>query len=745
MEQNQTPQMREEQAYLRRTIEYLDRAATKDEDAAGTEKRRLTVWREALNDEIAARTDDLERRADANQYYQEDASRMASVQQGLMRADRYRQMKPSPYFGRFDFAEAGDEPEKIYVGRHTLMDEASGDIYVYDWRAPVCEIFYQYGPGEASYRAPGGAVRGRVDLKRQFRIEKSRLLYFFDSGVVVGDPILQDVLGRHAAPAMRSIVESIARDQDGIIRDDGSGLLMVQGPAGSGKTVVALHRVAWLLYRGVRQGLTSRDIVALTPSDVFGRYIEGVLPELGEQNVRETTFSDLAASLLGVPAEGAGAFAESADADSTGLRQEAYRFKNSAEFGLILDRALCRYERRGIPFGDVWYAGSLVADAEELRGMYRHDTGKLPPAGRLGRLRTAVLERVRLLEKPYHRRLEGIIREWEGHDYDYRTQARRLAIREARRMRRELERSTRLQAADVYAALFEGNRLRRLARGIPLPARLDEILSLTRRQLAGGTAAFDDQAPLMYLKLGIDGRSEYDGIRQAVVDEAQEYAPLQYAVMGRLFPHAMFTLLGDTGQAVLGAGVPPFTESAPAAIRRAHPQRLELHRSYRSTWEIARFAARMLPDGGTVEPFERHGEEPAVVECADDAAQEAAIIRFLAPYAGGDAGTAAVVCRTEAQAQALAERLRGRLAITYVGDGAAIRPGCMAMAAFRARGLEFDAVCVADCGRFDTPMGRRLLYIACTRALHRLMLCCRGKRPAFLPANGCKTEDGRNQ
>lgn len=726
--------MDEELAYLRATLEFLDRTIAVEEAGARTERRRLYQWREALNEEIAARADDFERQADANQYYQEDHSRMSAVRDSLIRADNFRRMRRAPYFGRFDFAEEGDSPDKIYVGRHTLMDETTGDIFVYDWRAPICEVFYQYGLGQAQYRAPDGEVRGRVFCKRQYRIENSRLLYYFDSGVVVGDRLLQDVLGRHAAPAMRSIVESIAREQDRIIRNAESGLLMVQGPAGSGKTVVALHRVAWLLYRGARQGLTSRDIVALTPSDVFGRYIEGVLPELGEHNVRETTFSDLAGALLRQPAERPGAFAEAEDADGAGLRQKALRFKNSPEFRQILDRALRWFERRRIPFADVWYAGRMVAEKEQIRGAFLHNSAGLSPAARLERLETTIFDRIHPLERERHRQLEQIIREWEGHDFDYRSVARREAVGEAGRLRRQVERFTRLDAREVYAALFEGGRLRRLAGRLPLPPETDEIIRLTRAQMAAGTMAFDDQAPLLYLRLRIDSRTGYEAIRQAVVDEAQEYTPLQYETMGLLFPHAQFTLLGDIGQTVLGTGSVPFTQSAPAAIPRPHPARLELRKSYRSTWEITRFAARLRPGGGEAKPFERHGEEPEVTGCADEAQRDEAVRRFLAPYSGAQAGMAAVVCRTETEAQELARRLGGRLDIAYVGDGAAIRTGCMALSAFRARGLEFDAVCVADAQRFASPVGRRLLYIACTRALHRLAVLYRGKKPAFLEA-----------
>ena len=738
----QDPQdVAEEEQYLRAVVEYLRRMAEREEAAVVSGRHRLYRLREDQDEEIASRPADFERNADISQYFEEDSRELSGIRQGMERLERERQMIRSPYFGRFDFAEQGSGREKIYVGRHTLMNEESGDIYVYDWRAPICAVFYQYGLGAASYEAPDGRIGGEVFLKRQYRIEDSRLRYFFDSGVVVDDDILQDVLGHPASPVLRSVVETIVREQDRIIRDAGSDLLMVEGPAGSGKTVVALHRVAWLLYHGAREGLTSRDIVAVTPSDVFSRYISGVLPELGEANIAERTFDDLAAPLLDRPAEPSEEFTEEASGDASGIRMACHDFKNSERFRVLLDRCLSDYERRWLPFADVRYDGRVVATVGELRGAFLRDTAGLPPAARLARLEAAVFDRVHPLARGRRRRLEQWLRGREGHDYDYRTVARYLTIREAGRLRRRIARFTRPDPAAIYTDLFEGDRLRRLAGEEELPSGLDAIVHRTAQGLRGGCIPYDDVAPLLYLRLRMEGKSGYETIRQVVIDEAQEYTPMQYAVLGRMFPHALFTLLGDTGQTVLGGAFRPFYETAEAQLHRKKPVRLSLAKSYRSTWEITRFACRF--SSRKAEPFERHGEEPRIFGFRGENEMEEGLVRQLAEYREQGVITAAVLCRTQSQARELAGRLAGRAELRYVGGGDRICRGFMVMPVTRAKGLEFDAVCVYDASaaRYHTPLDRQLLYIASTRALHRLSLFYQGRPASWLTdgAGGKKT------
>ncbi|HML49588.1 MAG TPA: helicase, partial [Clostridia bacterium] len=208
-------------------------------------------------------------------------------------------MLDSPYFARIDFRAEGGETRPVYIGRATLMDKATLTIHVYDWRVPIASVFYRYGVGPAEYEAPAGIISGEVLLKRQYEIRRGELLYYFDANEHVLDSFLREMLSKPAAPAMKSIVETIQRDQDRIIRDMTADLLMVQGSAGSGKTSVALHRVAYLMYQGLQgRRLSPGDILILAPNATFERYISKVLPDLGEAQVRTMLFEDLLGNLL---------------------------------------------------------------------------------------------------------------------------------------------------------------------------------------------------------------------------------------------------------------------------------------------------------------------------------------------------------------------------------------------------------------------------------------------------------------
>ena len=199
---------------------------------------------------------------------------------------------PSPYFGRIDFQEDGlDFSEQIYIGVSSFVDEDGLSFLVYDWRTPIASLYYDYSPGAASYDTPGGRIEGTMELKRQYQIHDGQIRNMFDTSVTIGDELLQQVLGKGADSQMKSIVATIQKEQNAIIRNDKSRMLIVQGAAGSGKTSAALQRVAYLLYKH-RERLKADQIVLFSPNPMFNSYVSTVLPELGEENMQQTTFQE---------------------------------------------------------------------------------------------------------------------------------------------------------------------------------------------------------------------------------------------------------------------------------------------------------------------------------------------------------------------------------------------------------------------------------------------------------------------
>lgn len=358
--------LKEEETYLGSSLGFirseLDRELHKLSDRRGElVKIRKEMWENTVH--FSA---DFERLTEITQYLSVLENQTSGYGGALKQVKKYERMLKEPYFGRFDFIEEGEEErEKIYIGLHNVMDNESCSIIIYDWRAPIAGIFYEYELGEAQYRGPGGSLKGSVLLKRQYKITEGRLKYFFDCSVQIDDEVLQQMLSRNASAKMRNIVETIQKEQNAIIRDSESDLLIVQGTAGSGKTSIALHRIAFLLYQGMNSKLTSNNIMLISPNDIFSRYISSVLPELGEENVRQVTFDEIFTKLFGKGLKAEKRYEVLEHLISCRNREEAERrlncaqYKGSSEFTELLKRWLRYYERHLVCFEDIYYDGKL--------------------------------------------------------------------------------------------------------------------------------------------------------------------------------------------------------------------------------------------------------------------------------------------------------------------------------------------------------------------------------------------------
>ncbi|MEM5595270.1 RNA polymerase recycling motor HelD [Niallia circulans] len=269
-------------------------------------------------------------------------------------------LKDSPYFGRIDFKEEGEETEPVYIGIRSFMDKKNEEFYIYDWRAPISSVYYDYSPGPASYQTPGGKVDGELLLKRQFIIRDGKLISLFDTGVTIGDELLLEVLGNNASSMMKSIVATIQKEQNQIIRNDKSKYLLVQGVAGSGKTSAALQRVAYLLYKH-RDTLKSDNIMLFSPNPLFNSYVSTVLPELGEENMRQSTFYEYLQSRIGKPYQAEDSFSQleylltETDKAKKAQRLISIQYKSSVAFKELIDEYLQHLQNDGIVFKDIMF------------------------------------------------------------------------------------------------------------------------------------------------------------------------------------------------------------------------------------------------------------------------------------------------------------------------------------------------------------------------------------------------------
>ena len=297
------PEWQDEQQRVDFVVSEIEIREKTLKEKLGNIKGDVIEIRKNFWDDVTVNLDNAEEAAETFASIKQQAELMSererSHRHDVRQLKNLHKLKNSPYFGRIDFVESGEsQTESIYIGTASFVDQEGIDFYVYDWRAPISSLYYDYGPGQGSYDTPSGLISGEITLKKQFIIRNGEIKHLFHTGITIGDELLQEVLGNASDSQMKSIVATIQKEQNQIIRNEKGRLLIVQGVAGSGKTSAALQRIAYLLYR-YRDTLLADEIVLFSPNPLFNSYISTVLPELGEENMQQTTFQDYLEHRLG--------------------------------------------------------------------------------------------------------------------------------------------------------------------------------------------------------------------------------------------------------------------------------------------------------------------------------------------------------------------------------------------------------------------------------------------------------------
>ncbi|GAA4874753.1 HelD family protein [Saccharopolyspora cebuensis] len=638
-------------------------------------------------------------------YRQEVDMSVRSVEHADRSRKRIERLLGSPYFGRVDF-RADDEagPGTFYIGVHNFSDPETQDVLIHDWRAPVSSLFYDFESGAAFFDTPVGTTRGEITGKRQYKIEDGRLEYVIESALNIGDDVLRRELSRSADDRMKNIVATIQREQNAVIRNETAEVLILQGVAGSGKTSIALHRVAFLLYR-FKDTLSSDNVMILSPNKVFGDYIANVLPELGEEQIAEIDFDRIASTFLAklvdhetFSEQVAGLIDHADDAVAERVRYKATPGFVSELDAWITSRADEDFAPAEIKQKYHRLSAEWIADAfDEAR--------ELPVFTRLDHVAHRAVRSLK------HRVLDKGGKWGSADTAGVRRQVRALFPHK--------------DAFALYKAFYRD------------PARRHLFKPRGRKWIEHA-----DVFPLIYTMIRTSRQDGYRHIRHLVVDEMQDYTPIQYAVLRELFSCGM-TILGDSNQSVN-----PFSSSSLPTIHDIFPEAdcLELRKSYRSTVEITDFAQHISRNDKLV-PVERHGPPPRVVACADQPDQEARILALIEQHHDSSHRSLGIVCKTVAQAKALHRALaEAGVELTCLDyDSTAFAEGIVITSAHIAKGLEFDAVIIphADAENYTNDIDRCMLYIACTRAMHELHLTHAGPVTRFL--EGAGERDGRSQ
>lgn len=666
----------------------------------------------------------------------------------------------SPYFGRIDFQEDGESThEAIYIGIGSLMDARNENFLIYDWRAPIASMYYDFAPGRAYYQALDGQVSGTIHLKRQFIIRQGQINGMFDTGLTIGDALLQKLLGGKATSQMKSIVATIQKEQNQIIRNESDRFLIVQGAAGSGKTSAALQRVAFLLYRN-RKTLHSENMLLFSPNPLFSSFISSVLPELGEENVVQATFKDFIEERIGRdlqlenPFDQTEALLTLRDPESYRMRSEGILFKASPAYIRLIDNWLEQLKGEGMIFRNIVFRDQVIVSSREIERRFYGRFQEQPIRYRLEEVRDWLLRRVAVFAKK-ERRKDWVLEEGElldqadyaevyeklqqkkqfseetFDDYDREEEMLRRIVmnRRIKPLRRRIKQLDFVNTQKIYSEIFYRAQTHER---VPHCWRL--ICQNTRMRFEEGDCPWEDAVPYLYLKEKIKGRKENDSIRHLIIDEAQDYSPVQLVYLRTAFPKSSMTILGDHNQTVYAQSFGQDTMLTETLYPAENVRKLVLLRSYRSTKEIMDFARCLVPEGEQIEPFDRSGKLPELIRVSKEQRLDCLLSKISELKAEGYE-TIALVGKTMAECRDIYRQLDSRIDVklmtqaTYQFD-----KGLIVIPTYLAKGIEFDAAIIIDASlaNYRREHERTIFYTACTRAMHRLIMLTNGKATPFL-------------
>ena len=599
---------------------------------------------------------------------------------------RFKKMQDSPFFGRVDFRYDGDEEaETFYIGIGNLSESAGSLSLVYDWRAPVSGLFYDYDKGSASYEAPSGIFEGEVTSKWQYKIRKGKMLYEFESDVKIDDEILGAELGSNGEVQLKNIVRTIQKEQNEIIRNTKDKIMVIQGAAGSGKTSVALHRIAYLLYHD-RENLKSSNVLILSPNGVFADYISHILPELGEENIREMSF-DLFAyrELKDIVGDCEDRYDQIEHTVLNPKIQDICREKQSPEFVSKLDGFVLRLEDELMNFRDVEYRGCTLSE-KEIIDLFYFKFLDVPLLSRMHSVAEYFIDQVETLR-----------------DRDLSDEEREEVMECFRSMYETRD------CYVLYSRFLEKEGYR------PLPH-----CQIEKRRLR-----YEDVYPVLYLKYTLYQCRNHHGIKHVVVDEMQDYSWIQYLLIHKMFPCRM-TILGDKAQTM---------EDETQDVLKFLPKifgkdirKIVMNRSYRNTMEVAQYANH-LTGIEDMELFERHGEP---VDERTFSSTEEALETVLEKWLNRreEFETEALIFLTEREAEHAFLYIEKRLKeiapeaenqLCYMNrDSQSFKKGLTVTTFYLAKGLEFDQVFGIFEEDRESGLQCQAKYITATRALHEL-------------------------
>ncbi|MER2122225.1 MAG: RNA polymerase recycling motor HelD [Solibacillus sp.] len=626
----------------------------------------------------------------------------------------------SPYFGRISIENEEGDREHLYIGLSTFREPKTDDVLIYDWRAPISSLFYENKVGKARYQIPDGEyIPVTIQGRRQYKVKYDELLQVLDADIYVGDEVLQSLLSDTAKEKMKSIVATIQSDQNIVIRSSNKDNLIVLGPPGSGKTSVAMQRIAYLLYE-YRQTMNARSILLISPSDLFNDYISNVLPELGEDNVQHTTYYRLLRDLKlsYYKAETSYENIERLQKASKEER-EHYAFKGSHAYVKQLLKYIDSLKKSGMPFYNLKIEGKLFISAKKLTDLFYDKFGALDIDFRLKKIRTVLLEKIEQ-EKTKDRKVLmkelKSVNTYIGTDKEIEQQANEKLQKRYGKLESAIHQLgfVNLNKMYLHSLTYQNDNL-----------KTQTIQATTTETLKQRILYYEDLAPIMYMQAVVKGLYTDNTIKHIVIDEIQDYSYLQLLTIKAMHPKAHYTLLGDKNQVVH----PQMKDSLAGPLSK-HFKAVELNKSYRSTNEITDFMSAIL-NNTTTESLGVSGDKPQIIET--NAVRETIAHLVDSHY---KEESFVILCKNKLACEQLYNELKPLLPqLQLVKEEQKVyMKGLLIMPGYMAKGFEFTTVLVADANAhvYREEMDAYLLYTIASRATRQLFLVTDGTLPKAL-------------
>ncbi|TGA92934.1 ATP-dependent DNA helicase [Lactobacillus johnsonii] len=669
------------------------------------------------------------------------AERQNAWQHSAKQLSTLQRLEKKPYFARVDFQEPNEEPETIYIGLGSFADKED-HFLIYDWRAPISSIYYDGKLGKVSYNAPDGVQTVDMTKKRQFLIKDGKITNMFDTNESIGDQMLLNVLNEKSSTQMKSIVTTIQREQNKIIRNTSADLLFVQGAAGSGKTSAIMQRVAYLLYR-YRGNLTSSDVIMFSPNQLFNDYVKNVLPEMGEQNMVQMTYWQFVSRRVpGMNVENL--FEQFEDNEQN---DKIVNLKNSLQFFNAVTRYAKHLEKNGLIFKNIYFKSKEKPffDKEKIKEIYYGFNENYHLRNRIEATKEALINSLNRRIEPETKKawvdktIESLDQEQLNKLYDRPDQefessakeehflARKIVINQLKQVSRKIRQNRFLNIRAQYLRFLRAvPKIIDLSKWDITQEEWDAHIENVKERFKAGKIKMADISPYLYLYDLVTGRRTDYEMRYAFIDEIQDYTPFQLAYLKYNFPRAKFTMLGDLNQAI-------FTKDESKTLlsqisKLFDPEKtdvVQLTKSYRSTKEITNFTKQILRQGEKIEAFDRRGPKPAFYK-RDSIEKEYNALQDILVENDEQKLTTAIITKTLAEAQEVAKVLKERnIKATLIGSAnQRLVPGTLVMPSYLAKGLEFDAVVAWGVSKenYHQLDETQLLYTIASRAMYKLDL-----------------------